>query len=157
LRAFTSSRLDADNVWWFLDGLDEVGEGRRALLGRLLDAMQSWKGRVLLGTRPYGLDACRDDLVRRWPGESPTYRLAPFDRGQSRLFVQRWFGDDPRGKLLQDRIDGSSAVRMLAYSPYLLRQLCGVAARREIPAEATRCDLYGWFLEDWLGCRLARG
>jgi hypothetical protein len=150
LLATNPRRLNADRVWLFLDGLDEVEEQDRGLLLRLLDALEEWPARVLVGTRRYGLDGYRDDLARRWSENAPTYHLAPFDTAQLRTFVTGWLGIGHREQQLREQIDRSPTLRMLARNPYLLKLLCIVATRREVPANATRCDLYRWFLEELL-------
>jgi hypothetical protein len=84
-RAYLWRHLTGPRMRLFLDGLDEVGSERLDVLAleRLLAWLGGFAGRVVLGTRPYGLDGHQDVLRRLWPADALACRLAPLDEHQS--------------------------------------------------------------------------
>jgi hypothetical protein len=129
------AHLRAGTAFLLLDGLDEVPvsdtrEGatvypRDLLLSGLADALPEWLkvgNRVLLTSRPYGLD--EDGLRKLGLPQAP---LEPLPRQLQDLFVARWFhalgkAEQTRGLIatIRERDD----LGPLAENPMMLTALC---------------------------------
>ena len=97
--ALLAAHLDAGSAFLLFDGLDEVSVSqhdrgvttypRELLLSGLADALPDWQkagNRVLLTSRPYGLDEA--GLHRLGLERAP---LEPLPEPLQDLFVTRWF------------------------------------------------------------------
>ncbi|MDS4022682.1 MAG: SUMF1/EgtB/PvdO family nonheme iron enzyme [Candidatus Competibacter sp.] len=117
-----------------LDGADEVPETlnshrpRRNLLSGLADALPEWLkagNRVLLTSRPYGLD----DTDRR-SLNLPQAELGELPEPLQKTFVRRWYAaaDPPRAEEkasgLIAHLDGRRDLAELRANPMLLTALC---------------------------------
>jgi formylglycine-generating enzyme required for sulfatase activity len=131
-------------VWWeemahgrcllILDGVDEVPETldhhrpRRNLISGLTDALPEWLkagNRVLLTSRPYGLD----DADRRGIN-LPQAELAELPQPLQETFIRRWYAaaNPPRAEEkasgLIAHLGGRSDLAGLRANPMLLTALC---------------------------------
>ncbi len=129
------AHLKAGSAFLLLDGLDEVAvteekEGvtvypRELLLSGLADALPIWLkagNRVLLTSRPYGLD---DAGLHRLG--LPRAELEPLPDKLQDLFVTRWFACLKKPRQTKDliaTIRGRDDLAPLAGNPMLLTALC---------------------------------
>jgi Uncharacterized conserved protein len=130
------AHLSAGTAFLLLDGLDEVPisdtrDGatvfpRDLLLSGLADALPTWLkagNRVLLTSRPYGLD---EEGLRKL--DLPQAQLEPLPQPLQNLFIARWF--HTLGKPEQEATGLIAAIRArddlgpLAENPMMLTALC---------------------------------
>src|SRR5262249_21398659 len=104
-----------ERTWLFLDALDEVEPQYETQLGRILTALESWPGRVVITSRPYAYAA------QRLPFDAVTeYRLAPLTPVHAEEFVDRWGGSAEKAAALKALLSESPAAGDLAQNPFLL-------------------------------------
>lgn len=133
--ALLLAHLNAGSAFLLLDGLDEVpvsetrdgvtGYPRDLLLSGLAEALPAWLkagNRVLLTSRPYGLDEV--GLHRLGLSAAP---LEPLPEPLRDLFVARWFhalGKEEQTPGLIATIRGRDDLAPLVDNPMLLTALC---------------------------------
>jgi predicted phosphodiesterase len=150
--ALFQAHLNQGSAFLLLDGLDEVpitvqrdGQNchpREQLLSALADALPIWQqagNRILLTSRPYGLDP--SGLARLG---LPSAALEPLPRKLQTLFIQRWFHtlDKPAlGAGLQASLSHRDDLDPLTENPLLLTALCVIYGNgRRLPED--RYHLY---------------
>jgi formylglycine-generating enzyme required for sulfatase activity len=150
--ALFQAHLDQGSAFLLLDGLDEVpitvqrdGQNchpREQLLSALADALPIWQqagNRILLTSRPYGLDP--SGLARLG---LPSAALEPLPTELQTLFIQRWFHtlDKPAlGAGLQASLSHRDDLDPLTENPLLLTALCVIYGNgRRLPED--RYHLY---------------
>ena len=133
--ALLAAHLDAGSAFLLFDGLDEVpvsqhvqGETtypRELLLSGLADALPDWQkagNRILLTSRPYGLDEA--GLHRLGLERAP---LEPLPEPLQDLFVTRWFHTLGKADVIPDLITtirGRDDLAPLVENPMLLTAVC---------------------------------
>ena len=133
--ALLRAHLDAGGAFLLFDGLDEVPVSdtrdgvtvypRDLLLSGLADALPDWRkagNRVLLTSRPYGLDEA--GLHRLGLPSAP---LEPLPQPLQDLFVARWFHTLDKAEQtpgLIETIRGRDDLAPLVENPMLLTALC---------------------------------
>ena len=133
--ALLEAHLEAGSAFVLLDGLDEVPVSERRdgvtvypralLLSGLADALPAWQkagNRVLLTSRPYGLDEA--GLHRLGLPSAP---LEPLPKALQDLFITRWFhtlGKPEKTPDLIATIGARDDVAPLVENPMLLSALC---------------------------------
>ena len=131
--ATLQAHLRAGSTLVLLDGVDEVprsgadgGHPRALLLSGLADALPDWTAagnRVLLSSRPYGLDAT--ELARLG---LPQVRLAPLPEALQNYFMARWFhtlGRPQQADALRAHLDSRrTGLGPLTQNPLLLSSMC---------------------------------
>ncbi|MBI4756444.1 MAG: SUMF1/EgtB/PvdO family nonheme iron enzyme [Betaproteobacteria bacterium] len=126
--------LNAGRCMLILDGVDEVPEEqgahlpRRNLLTGLADALPAWLragNRVLLTSRPYGLDEADRSRLKLRAAE-----LQGMPPPLQSTFIRRWYAatDPPQAAVkaegLIDHLDGRPELGGLRSNPILLTALC---------------------------------
>ncbi len=127
--------LEAGSAFLLLDGLDEVAVSeirdrttvypRALLLSGLADALPAWEktgNRILLTSRPYGLDEA--GLTRLGLVRAP---LEPLPGPLQALFVTRWFhtlGKEELAGQLLAAMRGRDDLAPLTENPMLLTAVC---------------------------------
>ena len=133
--ALLKDHLAAGSAFLLLDGLDEVAVSeardgttvypRALLLSALADALPRWQAagnRILLTSRPYGLDEA--GLARLGLPRAP---LEPLPWALKVLFVHRWFHTLGKPELpaqLLDAMGGREDLAPLTANPMLLTSIC---------------------------------
>ena len=133
--ALLKAHLKAGSAFLLLDGLDEVPpsetrEGvtvfpRELLVSGIADALPAWRtagNRILLTSRPYGLDEA--GLHRLGLPSAP---LEPLPKALQDLFITRWFhtlGKPEKTPDLIATIGARKDVAPLVENPMLLTSLC---------------------------------
>jgi formylglycine-generating enzyme required for sulfatase activity len=141
------------NLWFFIDGLDEVDESQLPeLRSRLTSGILASPNRVTL--------TCRvADYLAEWPRRRldglPVLELSAFSEDGLDLYIENWHTHAGRGRpgwsrerisLTLGLLDAHSGLRDLAASPLLAAVLCVVESR---PGQATvgRATLLGQAVE----------
>ncbi len=133
--ALLQSHLRAGSAFLLFDGLDEVPPSeargditvypRELLVTGLGDALPHWLragNRVLLTSRPYGLDEARLHRLRL-----PAAALEPLPRALQDLFVSRWFHTLGKVEVIPEliaTIRSRDDLAPLVENPMLLTALC---------------------------------
>jgi hypothetical protein len=140
-------RLGSQQVWLFLDALDEVPEPGR--LKQKLHTLADTRCKIIVTSRPYGYDI--GYLPFRLDSE---YELAPFTPLQRRAFIDNWFKDDESKKSrVRELGQANPQFGDLTRNPLLLTLTCATAEKHELsPQQARRVDLYRYIVRD-----IARG
>ncbi len=147
------AHLDHGSAFLLLDGLDEVPSSdirdgttvypRALLLSGLADALPEWHkrgNRVLLTSRPYGLDEAGLHRLGL-----PSATLEPLPKALQELFIARWFHTLDQPKLAEGLShtirERSHDLAPLAENPMLLTALCVIyGGGRRLPED--RYHLY---------------
>ena len=133
--ALMKAHLDAGSAFLLFDGLDEVPPSeirddvtiypRELLVTGLADALPAWRkagNRILLTSRPYGLDEA--GLHRLGLPSAP---LEPLPQPLQDLFVSRWFHTLGKPDVIPEliaTIRGRDDLAPLVENPMLLTALC---------------------------------
>jgi hypothetical protein len=135
-----AERARSDRGWLLLDALDQVEHERRPVLHGWLEQVQNqgWRCSALVTCRSANYD--RGSLPWRSLAE---YELAPFEPGDVRRLVDRWFARDPnRGRLLEGALDRSYPLAHACRSPLVASLVCLVHEERALDDQVRRADLY---------------
>jgi hypothetical protein len=149
--AYILDRLVSPNCWLIMDGLDELSDDQRRLVGRLLESTDTagWTCRMLLTCRTANYD-------RFWIPwrEIAEYELSPLNVEEMRLLIEGWFQqDEPRGRTLRALLSRNFALRHACRSPLLTALACQAHEAQPLTEDTGRRDVYSRSLAGILSCR----
>lgn len=146
--------LQDGKLAFFLDGFDEVTQGRRtdvvAWIKQLLELFPECT--ITLSTRPYTNCELRDLSISYGAAESHI-SVKPMDVDQVKTLINRWYDAFSKNKdlgerlevargRLHDRLEKNSALRTLVRNPLICSLICFVNADRDGFVPDNRGELY---------------
>jgi HEAT repeat protein len=138
--SWLGERAKTGQGWLILDALDQVPDQQRPLLHSWLKRSegQRWLCRGILTCRTPNYDTSW--LPWRQVKE---YELAPFEPGDVRSFVDRWFqGNDEKASALKSALELHFPLAHACRSPLITSLVCLVHEDQPLPEETWRRDLY---------------
>lgn len=146
--------LQEGRLAFFLDGFDEVTQGRRTdvidWIKQILEAFPECS--ITLSTRPYTVSELNDLSISYGAAESHI-SVKPMDVDQVKTLINRWYDAFSRNRdlgerleiargRLHDRLEKNSALRTLVRNPLICSLICFVNADRDGFVPDNRGELY---------------